>query len=115
MHELYILNKSLEYNLYILILLESKSYILIHHTFLLVHVTTGRCMFESRFLHLFFYRNLHKYFEFIRHCYDRIYAYNDSMCVLNYYISFSKFIFIIYLRLKVSMSCCDFEPSTTLV
>ena len=54
MHELYILNKSLSFNLYILILLESKSYILIHHTFLLVHGTTGRCMFKSCFLHLVF-------------------------------------------------------------
>ena len=31
-----------------------------------------------------FYINLPHYFEFIRHCYDRIYAYNDSFCVLNY-------------------------------
>ena len=54
MHELYILNKGLYYNLYILILLKSKSYILIDHTFLLVHGTTGRCMLESRFLHLVF-------------------------------------------------------------
>ena len=74
--------------------------------FLLVHGTTGRCMFESRFLHLFF---IEIYF-IILNSYDMLYAYNDSMCVLNYYISFYKVIFIIYLPLKVSMSCSDFEP-----
>ena len=47
-----------------------------------------------------FYRNLPHYFEFIRHCYDRIYAYNDSLCVLNYYVSFNKVIFGIYLPVK---------------
>ena len=41
MQELYILNKSLYYNLYILILLESKSYILIPHTFYLYMVLLG--------------------------------------------------------------------------
>ena len=51
----------------------------------------------------------------MRHCYDRIYAYNDSLCVLNYYISFYKVIFIIYLPLKVSMSLSDFEPGSALV
>ena len=95
-----------------MILLESKSYILIHHTFLLVHGTTGRCMFESRFLHLVFIEIYLIILNSYPHCYDRIYAYNYSLCVLNYYVSFYKVTFIIYLPLKVSMSHSDFEPDT---
>ena len=63
-------------------------------------------MFESRFLHLVFIE-IHL---IILNSYDRIYANNDSLCVLNYYVSFYKVIFNNNLPLKVSMSRSDFEP-----
>ena len=73
-------------------------------------------MFESRFLHLVFI----EIYLIISNSYDIVMTgYNMhtmiALCVLNDYVSFYKVIFIIYLPLKVSMSCSDFEPSTALV
>ena len=92
------------HELYILILLESKSYILIHHTFtrFAVHGTSGKCGFESHFLHMVFIEIYHIIFN----SYDIVMTgYMHTMlalCVLNNYTSFYEVIFIIYLRLKVS-------------
>ena len=67
MHELYVLNKKVKMNknnLYILILLKSKSYILIHHTFTRSACYTRYCWevwVRTLLLTFVFYRNLPHY------------------------------------------------------
>ena len=56
-----------------------------------------------------FYTNFPHYFEFIRHCYDRIYAYNDRF-VCPEGLTFYKVILTIYVPLKSILLCSDFEP-----
>ena len=89
-----------------MIILKSKSYTLIHHTF--THSTCTQYYWEvwvrTLLLTSGFYWNLPHYFYIIWHCYDRIYAYNVIFVCSKrlHYVSFYNVLFIIYLPLKVS-------------
>ena len=70
---------------------------------LLVHGTTGKCGFETHFLHLVFI----EIYLIIFNSYDIVMTgYMHTMltlCVLNDYVSIYNVIFIIHLPLKVSI------------
>ena len=89
---------------------------MIHNTFTrsaCIHDTTGKCGFESHFLHLVSI----EIYLIIFNSYDIIMTgYMHTMldlCVLNDYVSFYKVIFIIYLPLKSLQSRSDSKPPTT--
>ena len=109
MHELCIFNKNISYNLHILILLESKIYILIHHTLLdlLVHGTAGKCGFEPHFWHLFFIEIFSVIFN---SCYIVLTGYMFTMFVLNDYVYFYKVVLHIYLPINLSSSAAIWNP-----
>ena len=87
-----------------MILLESKSLILIHHTFTrsaCIHGTTGKRGFESHFLPLV----IIEIYLIIFNSYDIVMTgYMHTMlalCVLDDHVFIYELIFIIYLPLKV--------------
>ena len=77
---------------------------------LLLHGTAGKCGFELYFLHSVFieiYLIIFNSYDIVMTGYMHIML---ALCVLNDYISFYKFIFIVYLPLKLDRRAVILNP-----